>query len=168
MGRRRCHWTGAARNCEWVSAQVCAMPAREMRSGLFASVESHLIGCAAEESRRTACTVELTSYRSKNTWYCSSGRITLRRIGTPWSWPKLFIVSWWPKAFAWKSFPAKNCTGRMLPFFYFKRTCPAASSSILGSSIATGSRSALVYGAESSRRGVGKPLRGGAPAFCGY
>lgn len=42
-----------------------AKPAREMRSGLHASVESHLIGYAAEESRRTGKTVELASYREQ-------------------------------------------------------------------------------------------------------
>jgi len=42
-----------------------AKPAREMRSSLHASVESHLIGYAAEESRRTGKTVELASYREK-------------------------------------------------------------------------------------------------------
>lgn len=40
-----------------------AKPAREMRSGLFASVESHLIGYAAEESRRTGQMVELSAFR---------------------------------------------------------------------------------------------------------
>jgi predicted dehydrogenase len=38
-------------------------PAREMRSGLAASVESHLIGYAAEESRRTHQVVALAPYR---------------------------------------------------------------------------------------------------------
>jgi hypothetical protein len=40
-----------------------AKPAHEMRSGLFASVESHLIGYAAEESRLTGKTVDLAEFR---------------------------------------------------------------------------------------------------------
>ncbi len=42
-----------------------AKPAGEMRSGLSASVESHLIGYAAEESRLTGKMVELASYRQR-------------------------------------------------------------------------------------------------------
>jgi len=41
-----------------------AKPAREMRSSLYASVESHIIGYAAEQSRRTKRTVELAEYRA--------------------------------------------------------------------------------------------------------
>jgi len=41
-----------------------AKPAREMRSGLWASVESHLMAYAAEESRVTGCTVDLSAYRA--------------------------------------------------------------------------------------------------------
>lgn len=41
-----------------------AKPAREMRSGLHASVESHLIGYAAEESRRRNSVVSLDAYRA--------------------------------------------------------------------------------------------------------
>ena len=40
-----------------------AKPAREIRSGLHASVESHLIGYAAEESRLTGRTIDLEAYR---------------------------------------------------------------------------------------------------------
>ena len=40
-----------------------AKPAREMRSGLFASVESHLIGYGAEKSRLTGQIVELSAFR---------------------------------------------------------------------------------------------------------
>ena len=42
-----------------------AKPADEMRSGLPASVESHFIGYAAEESRRTGTTVDLASFRDR-------------------------------------------------------------------------------------------------------
>jgi len=40
-----------------------AKPAAEMRSGLHASVESHLIGYAAEEARRTGSSVRLADFR---------------------------------------------------------------------------------------------------------
>ena len=40
-----------------------AKPANEMRSSLFASVESHLIGYAAEESRRTGNSIGLEEFR---------------------------------------------------------------------------------------------------------
>jgi predicted dehydrogenase len=43
--------------------QELARPAPEMRSGLHASVESHLIGFAAEEARRRCQVVELEAYR---------------------------------------------------------------------------------------------------------
>jgi len=41
-----------------------AKPARQMRSGLFASVESHMMGFAAEQSRLTGQTVGLDDYRA--------------------------------------------------------------------------------------------------------
>ena len=40
-----------------------AKPAREIRSGLHASVESHLMGYAAEESRRTGRTIDFSAFR---------------------------------------------------------------------------------------------------------
>lgn len=40
-----------------------AKPAHEMHSGLFASCESHFIGYAAEESRKTGQTIDLAEYR---------------------------------------------------------------------------------------------------------
>lgn len=43
--------------------QEFAKPAREMRSGLHASVESHLMGFAAEESRHRGVVVTLEEYR---------------------------------------------------------------------------------------------------------
>lgn len=42
-----------------------AKPAREMRSGLYASVESHMMGFAAEEARRTGRVVELAEFRKR-------------------------------------------------------------------------------------------------------
>jgi len=41
-----------------------AKPAREMRSSLFASVESHIIGYAAEESRLSRQSVDLAAFRA--------------------------------------------------------------------------------------------------------
>jgi len=41
-----------------------AKPARQMRSSLFASVESHIMGFAAEQSRVTGKTVVLADYRT--------------------------------------------------------------------------------------------------------
>jgi predicted dehydrogenase len=41
-----------------------AKPARQMRSSLFASVESHIIGYAAEQSRLTGQTIGLADYRA--------------------------------------------------------------------------------------------------------
>ena len=40
-------------------------PMSEMRSGLPASTESHLIGYAAEESRHSGRTVDLAGFREK-------------------------------------------------------------------------------------------------------
>lgn len=47
--------------------QELAKPAREMRSGLYASVESHLMGFAAEEARLTGRVVDLAEYRRRCT-----------------------------------------------------------------------------------------------------
>lgn len=42
-----------------------AKPAREMRSGLHASVESHMMGFAAEEARRTGKVIDLAEFRAR-------------------------------------------------------------------------------------------------------
>ena len=42
-------------------------PAREMRSGLHASVESHMMGFAAEEARLTGRVVDLAEFRTRHT-----------------------------------------------------------------------------------------------------
>lgn len=42
-----------------------AKPARDMRSGLHASVESHMMGFAAEEARRTGRVVDLAEFRAR-------------------------------------------------------------------------------------------------------
>lgn len=43
-----------------------ARPAREMRSGLHASVESHMMAFAAEEARRTGRVVDLAEFRTRH------------------------------------------------------------------------------------------------------
>lgn len=47
--------------------QELAKPARDMRSGLHASVESHMMGFAAEEARLTGKVVELAEFRARHT-----------------------------------------------------------------------------------------------------